>query len=168
MDTYPLSWSLNPPQPGDPEYADYVSAQPREMARIAALVAAAQAPSDPWAHVPDPRDDPAFEFDPVMSPPRPAHVADLVERPAGADDWGAERFYRPGSIVTIGAPPGVGKSWIRSEIAIRQVTGEGDILGTYPVRQQANVLVIDEDMGALEEWLREEALATALGSPEHS
>jgi hypothetical protein len=133
------------------------------MARIAAMVERVQAPPDPWGHVPDPREDPAFEFDPVMSPPRPLHVADILERPANADEWGAERFYRPGSIVTIGATPGVGKSWIRAEIAIRQVTGQGDILGTYAVRRQANVLVIDEDMGPLEEWLREEAVATALG-----
>ena len=151
-----LAEELNPPR-DDPDYQRRSAA---DMARRTAEWERRYQPPElvDLDRMVDPRQDPTFEYDPVLSPPVPLHVADLTEPPAGADDWLFQEFMRPGTLNALVASQGVGKSFLRDEIAMRAVTGAGDLFGVYPTCRQANVLIIDEDMGHIEEWNREEAM----------
>lgn len=62
--SFPWSWTMNPPRPGDPEYPAYLAAQPAEAERLRRLAEAIEPP--PLADldgIADPRDDPLFEVD---------------------------------------------------------------------------------------------------------
>lgn len=160
-DRVTLAEELNPPL-NDAEY------RRRSAADIARRTAEWEAKYEPpelleLSGLPDLRQDPAFEHDPVLAPPVPLHVAELTEPPHGVDEWLFRNFMRPSTLNVLAASQGIGKSYLRTEIGMRAVTGRGALLGVYETCRRVNVLVLDEDMGILEEWLREEAVARQLG-----
>jgi hypothetical protein len=72
------------------------------------------------------------------------------------EDWGqavasplAEVEYvtdlvRPGRILLVAAVEGVGKSYVRDELAIRLAHAGGSFAGTWPINQRGRVLVLSE------------------------
>lgn len=89
-------------------------------------------------------------------------LADM-QPPPNPDDWLVEGFVRPGTMCMIAGPPGAAKSWLARQLAITAGAGLRALLDYYPVRRPMRVLVIDEDNGPADEWLRDERLLGALG-----
>lgn len=100
---------------------------------------------------------------PEPEPPYPLSIAQMT-KPLHVDEWVIEGAMRPGAFWVLGATEGVGKSYIRDEIAMRCALGAGALFGHYPVVRQVRVLLIDEDNGPEEEWRRNEAMFAHVGT----
>lgn len=82
---------------------------------------------------------------------------DEMTEPDTTNEWMVERFLRRGVLGIIGAPAGIGKSQVRTELGMLVASGRGDFLDTYTVSGgPSTVLVIDEENGDAEEWRRDE------------
>lgn len=99
---------------------------------------------------------------PPSTRPKPRNVGTSPE-PRDVDAWLVERVLRPGAYVVVAAPEGLGKSFIRKELAFRLATGTGALFGHYAISGAAVVLEFDEENGDREEWRREEDVLAALG-----
>lgn len=93
--------------------------------------------------------------------PTPRNVG-LSLPPPDVDDWVIEGVLRPGAILVVAAPEGLGKSYVRKEIAARLTTCGGSLFGHYPVLRSCSVLEVDEENGEAEEFRREEQVFAAL------
>jgi hypothetical protein len=93
--------------------------------------------------------------------PIPRNVATST-RPADADDWIVDGLLRPGAILVVASPEGLGKSQVRKELAVRLTTCGGSLFGHYPILRTCTVLEVDEENGPSEEWRREEQVLAAL------
>ena len=60
-----------------------------------------------------------------------------------------EGLLRPGELLVLGAPRGVGKSWWIYNLAVQLANGTGLFLGTLPVRRQGRTLILQ---GELDPW----------------
>jgi Bifunctional DNA primase/polymerase, N-terminal/AAA domain len=80
-----------------------------------------------------------------------------------ANDWLIEGLVRPKGIVVLAGPEGLGKSWMRVELAIRLTTGTGSLFDVYPIKGQHFVLLLDEENGEDIEFEREDEVLDALG-----
>jgi hypothetical protein len=93
--------------------------------------------------------------------PRPRSEADpsigLV------DVWMIDGILRPGRLLVVAGPEGLGKSRIRVELAIRLSTGHGALFNHYRIPGPARVLSIDVENGDEEEVRREEETLVRLG-----
>jgi hypothetical protein len=71
-------------------------------------------------------------------------------------------LLRPGAILVVASPEGLGKSQVRKELAVRLTTCGGSLFGHYPILRTCTVLEVDEENGPSEEWRREEQVLAAL------
>lgn len=93
----------------------------------------------------------------IVQPPTVPLRLDEMTEPDLTNEWMIERFLRRGVLGIIGAPAGIGKSQIRTELGMLAAAGRGDFLDYYPVAGGPyTVLVIDEENGDAEEWRRDE------------
>ena len=122
-----------------------------------------------------------FQRDPISLPADPVPVGPTVEpdeyeRITGgieyasqaqpspdADVWLVEDLLKPKGIVVLASPEGLGKSWIRAELAIRLALGEGALFGIYKIRSTVPVLLLDEENGPDVELAREDEILAGLG-----
>ncbi|HYI67096.1 MAG TPA: AAA family ATPase [Candidatus Limnocylindrales bacterium] len=104
------------------------------------------------------------DYEGYVAGPIPDVVAD-IRAPADPDAWMIEGFCRPGTLVMVAGSAGVAKSWIIRQLAISGSTGQDLFLDRYPITRRLNVLVVDEDNGANEEWRRDEKLLAFLDLP---
>ena len=89
-------------------------------------------------------------------PARPLRLDEMVQ-PDTTNEYIIDRFLRPRVLGIIGAPAGIGKSQIRTEIGMLAAAGRGEFLDYYEIRGGPyTVLVIDEENGDAEEWRRDE------------
>jgi AAA domain-containing protein len=79
------------------------------------------------------------------------------------DEWLIEGVLRPGAILVVAAPEGLGKSYVRKEMATRLSTIGGSLFGHYRVVERCPVVEIDEENGDVEEQRREVQVFAALG-----
>lgn len=85
-----------------------------------------------------------------------------IERPVDVDVALVEDLVRPGSIVVLAAPEGLGKTRMAQELAIRCAAGRGAVFGRYRVPRPIRVALIDEENGEAQLWREEEAVLAAL------
>jgi hypothetical protein len=98
-----------------------------------------------------------------VAPARPLRLDEMVE-PDTTNEWMIDRFLRPRVLGIIGAPAGIGKSQVRTEIGMLAAAGRGDFLDYYAIQGGPHtVLVIDEENGDAEEWRRDEVHLERLG-----
>lgn len=80
-----------------------------------------------------------------------------------ANDWLIEGLMRPKGIVILAGPEGLGKSWMRVELAVRLTTGTGSLFDVYPIKGKHALLLLDEENGEDIEYEREDEILDALG-----
>ena len=125
-------------------------------------------PVDPAGLTPEQRASEAWaaayitEIDAAAAGPFPDALPELAA-PEDPDAFLVEGFIRPGTTVMLTGPPGKGKSWAARQLAMECAAGLHTFLGTYAISRALNVLVVDEDNGANEEWRRDEVLLATLG-----
>lgn len=86
-----------------------------------------------------------------------------IQAPVGVDRWAIEGLLRCGSWGLLASTPGLGKTQMLREIALRAALGKGPVFERYPLPSRLRTLVIDEENGPAEEWRREEMIRVALG-----
>lgn len=130
--------------------------------------------------LPEPEDEPAVWDEPPGAAPahngsprgpetlpvdtgwRLLNVAKLP-RPEDIDHWDIEGVARPGTVVIVASPEGLGKSQVRKEIEWRCASGTGALFGHYAIPGRLVVASFDEENGDTEEWRRDEQVRLALG-----
>ena len=126
-----------------------------------------------------------FDEDPIRVGPAPVLLPDLAGIPQNdealssalrgliypiqalpspvASEWLIEGLMKPKGLVVLAGEEGIGKSWVRVELAIRLATGQGALFDAYPVVGRQPVLLLDEENGEDIEYEREEFVLAALG-----
>lgn len=80
-----------------------------------------------------------------------------------AGEWLIEGLLKPKGLFVLAGEEGLGKSWVRVEMAIRLATGHGALFEAYPIKGKHPVLLLDEENGEDIEFEREEFVLDALG-----
>lgn len=96
---------------------------------------------------------------PEVAPMPIARRLDEMTPPPASSEAIVDGLVRPGGLTIIAAPIGLGKSQVRTQLALHLAAGSGALFGFegHAIRQRAPVLILDEELGDAQEWEREEA-----------
>jgi hypothetical protein len=101
---------------------------------------------------------------PLPEPGRPslAPVAALRPSPT-AGRWLVNDFVRPATLIVLASLEGLGKSGLRTELAVRGATGAGPFVGYFEIPERFRVATFDEENGPDEELRRDLEALDSLG-----
>jgi hypothetical protein len=89
-------------------------------------------------------------------------VSRAVPNPT-AGDWLVRDLLKPKGIVVLAGEEGLGKTHVRTELALRLSLGTGTMFGEYRVERAVKVLLFDEENGEDLEYEREADILDTLG-----
>ena len=121
--------------------------------------------------VPEPPDDgvlvgegdPSVEDTQLAARPGPRPRSEVDPAAALVDAWLIDGVLRPGRLLVVAGPEGLGKSRVRTELGIRMATGHGALFNHYRIPAPGRVLSFDVENGEEEETRREEETLARLG-----